>query len=155
MGGEGDGRLRVQAPTRPNNSLQRMFPFFDFFSRGTLVTLGRDFFVVCVTPCARNRVCISQVRLNLTTVSDDPRVAVLRRVSCLCHVAVSEVFLAGDIAECHFHPQEARFPWEAGASSSGGNWDAACAGAESALGYYPCCGKPACRYDCTGGQTKH
>lgn len=68
----------------------------------------------------------------------------------LCHVAVSEVFLAGDIAECHYHPQEACFPHKEGASSSGGNWEAAGAGTESVLGYYPCCRKPACRYDCIG-----
>lgn len=73
---------------------------------------------------------------------------------CVSFFFISEVFLAGDIGQCHSHPQEAFFPGESGAMVVLGEQHAG-----GADGYYLCCKKPAYRCVCvskndTGSEVK-
>ena len=88
---------------------------------------------MCVCVC----VCVFVVCTTATTFTD-----------AISLHAFSEVFLAGDIAGCHFHPKEACFP-RVKEGSPRGDCCAVGARARSAEGYYPCCRKPAYRYRAT------
>ncbi|CAM9777974.1 unnamed protein product [Scytosiphon promiscuus] len=73
-----------------------------------------------------------------------------------------EVFLAGDIGECHFHPQEACFSPKNTGSSTFYSEDTCLGGnirGEGSVqqqggeveGFFPCCRKPACRFSVEPG----